>query len=173
MTPAKYRSVIEGDGYLKRCSCLYSCFHNLFLSAPLKMSVTLFEAFEKMGKKQNKEQVPPPAEPEKKKPSSSKQSKKSQPSTTVSQPTHKTLEEAFKAVSNSFIFWLYVKLHGCWGLEFCLESACWRLNHAQSLNRIPLIVTPNDTFNLRLKPNIYKFLLWLSNFLITASDWKV
>ncbi|XP_044024208.1 transmembrane protein 214 [Siniperca chuatsi] len=65
---------------------------------PLKMSETLFDGFEKMGKKQNKEQVPPPAETENKKPSSSKPSKKSHSSNTVTPATHKTLEEAFKAL---------------------------------------------------------------------------
>nr|XP_020459719.1 transmembrane protein 214 isoform X2 [Monopterus albus] len=65
---------------------------------PLKMSETLFDGFEKMGKKQNKEQVPPLAEPQNKKPLSSKPSKKSQSSSTVTPATHKTLEEAFKAL---------------------------------------------------------------------------
>ncbi len=65
------------------------------------MSETLFDGFEKMGKKQNKEQVPPPAEPENKKSSSSKPSKKSHSSNTVTPTTYKTLEEAFKAVSNA------------------------------------------------------------------------
>uniref|UniRef100_A0A7N8XKT6 Transmembrane protein 214 n=1 Tax=Mastacembelus armatus TaxID=205130 RepID=A0A7N8XKT6_9TELE len=67
-------------------------------SAPLKMSETLFDSFEKMGKKQNKEQVPPPADPQNKKPSSSKSSKKSHSSNAVTSSTHKTLEEAFKAL---------------------------------------------------------------------------
>uniref|UniRef100_A0A7N8XZN7 Transmembrane protein 214 n=1 Tax=Mastacembelus armatus TaxID=205130 RepID=A0A7N8XZN7_9TELE len=65
------------------------------------MSETLFDSFEKMGKKQNKEQVPPPADPQNKKPSSSKSSKKSHSSNAVTSSTHKTLEEAFKAVSNT------------------------------------------------------------------------
>lgn len=65
------------------------------------MSETLYDNFEKMGKKQNKEQVPPPAEPENKKPSSSKPSKKSHSSSPVAPVTHKTLEEAFKTVSNA------------------------------------------------------------------------
>lgn len=73
----------------------------LSLSAPLKMSESRFEGFEKMTKKQNKEQVPPPAETESKKPSSSKTPKKANNSNTVSQPTHKNLEEAFKAVSEA------------------------------------------------------------------------
>uniref|UniRef100_A0A3Q3FV15 Transmembrane protein 214 n=1 Tax=Labrus bergylta TaxID=56723 RepID=A0A3Q3FV15_9LABR len=69
------------------------------LVSPLKMSETLYDGFEKMGKKQNKEQVPPPqAEPENKKPSSSKPSKKTPPSNTVAPTTHRTLEEAFKAL---------------------------------------------------------------------------
>uniref|UniRef100_A0A671TYV3 Transmembrane protein 214 n=1 Tax=Sparus aurata TaxID=8175 RepID=A0A671TYV3_SPAAU len=66
--------------------------------APLKMSETLYDSFEKMGKKQNKEQVPPAAEPENKKPSSSKPSKKTPSSSTVTSPAHKSLEEAFKAL---------------------------------------------------------------------------
>ncbi|MEQ2190883.1 hypothetical protein XENOCAPTIV_013814 [Xenoophorus captivus] len=66
----------------------------------MKMSETLFDSFEKVGKKQNKEQVPPPAEPQNKKPSSNKASKKSQPSNTNTPTTHRSLEEAFKAVSN-------------------------------------------------------------------------
>lgn len=65
------------------------------------MSDTLYDGFEKMGKKQNKEQVPPPAEPQNKKPSSSKPSKKSHSSNTLTPATHKSLEEAFKAVSNA------------------------------------------------------------------------
>lgn len=71
----------------------------MFPAAPLKMSETLYDGFEKMGKKQNKEQVPPPAEPESKKPSSNKSTKKHS-SNTASSSTHRTLEEAFKAVSN-------------------------------------------------------------------------
>lgn len=66
------------------------------------MSETLYDGFEKMGNKQNKEQVPPPSEPQNKKPSSSKPSKKSHSSNTATPATHKTLEEAFKAVSNSY-----------------------------------------------------------------------
>lgn len=66
------------------------------------MSETLFEGFEKMGKKQNKEQVPPPAEPQPKKPSANKPAKKTTPiATHTSSPHHKNLEEAFKAVSNT------------------------------------------------------------------------
>ncbi|KAM3603454.1 uncharacterized protein V6R79_022711 [Siganus canaliculatus] len=65
---------------------------------PMKMSETLYDGFEKTGKKQNKEQVPPAAEHENKKPSASKLSKKSQSSAAVSPPTHKTLEDAFKAL---------------------------------------------------------------------------
>ncbi|TNN63011.1 Transmembrane protein 214-B [Liparis tanakae] len=65
---------------------------------PLKMSETLYDTFEKMGKKQNKEQVPPPAESENKKPSSSKASKKSHSSSTVTPTAPKTLEEAFKTL---------------------------------------------------------------------------
>lgn len=70
---------------------------NLHTLPPLKMSETLFEGFEKMAKKQNKEQVPPPAEPQNKKPSVGKQPKKSPPPTTPPSTQHKTLEDAFKA----------------------------------------------------------------------------
>uniref|UniRef100_A0A3Q1K8L6 Uncharacterized protein n=1 Tax=Anabas testudineus TaxID=64144 RepID=A0A3Q1K8L6_ANATE len=70
----------------------------LFPPVPVKMSETLYDGFEKMGKKQNKEQVPPPAEPPNKKPSSNKPSKKSHSSNTATPATHKTLEEAFKAL---------------------------------------------------------------------------
>ncbi|XP_071323505.1 transmembrane protein 214 [Trachinotus anak] len=63
---------------------------------PLKMSESVYDGFEKMGKKQNKEQVPPPAEPQNKKSSSSKPSKKSNSSSTVTPATYKNLEEAFK-----------------------------------------------------------------------------
>ena len=72
-----------------------------FFSAPLKMSETIYDSFEKMAKKQNKEQVPPPAETENKKPSASKPPKKPQPSSPVSHATRKTLEESFKTVSNA------------------------------------------------------------------------
>ncbi|XP_033931345.1 transmembrane protein 214 [Pseudochaenichthys georgianus] len=65
---------------------------------PLKMSETIYDSFEKMAKKQNKEQVPPPAETENKKPSSSKPPRKPQPSSPVSHATRKTLEESFKAL---------------------------------------------------------------------------
>lgn len=60
------------------------------------MSETIYDGFEKMGKKQNKEQVPPPAEAQQKKPNAAKQSKKTPAS---SRPTrYKTLEEAVRAL---------------------------------------------------------------------------
>uniref|UniRef100_A0A3Q4GM81 Transmembrane protein 214 n=1 Tax=Neolamprologus brichardi TaxID=32507 RepID=A0A3Q4GM81_NEOBR len=65
---------------------------------PVKMSESLYDSLEKVGKKQNKEQVPPPSEPQNKKPSSSKPPKKSYSSNTTSPTTYKTLEEAFKAL---------------------------------------------------------------------------
>lgn len=78
------------------------------------MSETLYDGFEKMGKKQNKEQVPPPAEVQNKKPSSNKPSKKSHASNTATPTSHKTLEESFKAVSNThFVLIRSVKLYGC------------------------------------------------------------
>ncbi|XP_046877955.1 transmembrane protein 214 [Hypomesus transpacificus] len=67
---------------------------NLHTLPPLKMSTNVFDGFEKMNKKQNKEQVPPPAEPQHKKPASSKP-KTSTPAPTSTQ--HKTVEDAFKA----------------------------------------------------------------------------
>ncbi|KAG7453909.1 hypothetical protein JOB18_047160 [Solea senegalensis] len=71
---------------------------NLPSRPPLKMSETLFEGFEKMGKKQNKEQVPPPPEPQNKKQPSSKPSKKPHSTNTVTSANFKNLEEAFKAL---------------------------------------------------------------------------
>lgn len=69
-------------------------------AASVKLSETIFEGFEKIGKKQNKEQVPPPAETQQKKLNAAKQSKKSQ-SNSSSKPTrYKKLEEAVKAVSD-------------------------------------------------------------------------
>ncbi|KAL3979515.1 dynein heavy chain, axonemal [Sarotherodon galilaeus] len=65
---------------------------------PVKMSESLYDSVEKVGKKQNKEQVPPPSDPQNKKPSSSKPPKKSHSSNTASPTTYKTLEEAFKAL---------------------------------------------------------------------------
>ncbi|KAM9840451.1 transmembrane protein 214 [Aulostomus maculatus] len=65
---------------------------------PLKMSDNLYEGFEKMGKKQNKEQVPPAADSQNKKSSSSKTTKKSSSSSQLTPSTHKTLEEALKAL---------------------------------------------------------------------------
>ncbi|KAK5852682.1 hypothetical protein PBY51_006532 [Eleginops maclovinus] len=66
---------------------------------PLKMDhETIYDGFEKMAKKQSKEQVPPPAETENKKPASSKPSKKSQSSSPVSHAPRKTLEESFKTL---------------------------------------------------------------------------
>ncbi|XP_032365099.1 transmembrane protein 214, partial [Etheostoma spectabile] len=70
---------------------------NLPSRPPLKTSETLFDGFEKMGKKQNKEQVPPPAEPDTRK-TSSKPPKRSQTSSPVTSATRKTLEDAFKTL---------------------------------------------------------------------------
>ncbi|KAA0720864.1 Transmembrane protein 214-B [Triplophysa tibetana] len=62
------------------------------------ISETIYDGFEKMAKKQNKEQVPPAAETQQKKPNTLKQTKKS-PVNGSSSPTHyKTLEEAVKAL---------------------------------------------------------------------------
>lgn len=65
------------------------------------MSETLYDNFDKLGKKQNKEQVPPAGEPQKKKPSTNKAPKTSSTSNTVTRETHKNLAEAFKAVSKA------------------------------------------------------------------------
>ncbi|KAM8831963.1 transmembrane protein 214 [Spinachia spinachia] len=66
--------------------------------APIVMSETLYDGFEKMAKKRNKEQVPPPVESDNKKPPSSKPPKKPHSSSTAPPPVHKTLEEAFKTL---------------------------------------------------------------------------
>lgn len=77
------------------------------------MSESLYDSVEKVGKKQNKEQVPPPSDPQNKKPSSSKPPKKSHSSNTASPTTYKTLEEAFKAVSKRhFLILADIKLGG-------------------------------------------------------------
>ncbi|XP_061843202.2 transmembrane protein 214 isoform X1 [Nerophis lumbriciformis] len=72
---------------------------------PVRMSETLFESLEKIGKKQNKEQVPPPGEPPNKKSFSLSKPAKKSPSSSSSSPatkaTHKTLEDAFKALDIS------------------------------------------------------------------------
>lgn len=66
------------------------------------MSETVYDGFDKIGKKQNKEQVPPAAEPHnKKKPTTNKASKASNSSNTVTRVTHKNLAEDFKAVSKA------------------------------------------------------------------------
>ncbi|XP_062267900.1 transmembrane protein 214-A-like [Platichthys flesus] len=74
------------------------CESNQTSRGPSILSETVYDNFEKMVKKQNKEQVPPAAEPQTKKPATSKPPKKSNPSNTVAAPTHKNLEEAFKAL---------------------------------------------------------------------------
>lgn len=74
-----------------------------FLSVPIKMSETVYDAFDKIAKKQNKEQVPPAAEQHKKKPSANKASKTSTSSSAVTRPTPKNLAEAFKAVSKASV----------------------------------------------------------------------
>lgn len=62
------------------------------------MSETIYDGFEKMAKKQNKEQVPPAAEPQQKKPNTGKQTKKPPASESSSQIHYRTLEEAVKAL---------------------------------------------------------------------------
>lgn len=71
---------------------------------PIKMSETLYDGFDKIAKKQNKEQVPPAAEPHNaKKTSTSKESNMATSNNKVTQATHKNLAEAFKAVSKAHI----------------------------------------------------------------------
>ncbi|KAG7460797.1 hypothetical protein MATL_G00202680 [Megalops atlanticus] len=73
-------------------------------ASPLKMSETIFEGFEKIAKKQNKEQVPPAPSPEQqqKKASAGKQHKKSSANGSGQSPAQfKTLEEAVKALDIS------------------------------------------------------------------------
>ncbi|XP_019746549.1 transmembrane protein 214 isoform X1 [Hippocampus comes] len=70
---------------------------NLPSRQPSVMSDTLFEAFEKISKQQNKEQVPP-SQPQNKKSSSTKSSKKLSPKSAPTTATHRTLQEAFKAL---------------------------------------------------------------------------
>ncbi|XP_030638051.1 transmembrane protein 214 [Chanos chanos] len=67
-------------------------------SPSIKMSETVFESFEKLGKKQNKEQVPPPPSPQQKKLNAGKQPKKSPSSSSAKQGRYKSLEEAVKAL---------------------------------------------------------------------------
>lgn len=106
------------------------------------MSETLYDGFDKLGKKQNKEQVPPAGEPHnKKKPSSNKASKTSSTSNTVTRETHKNLAEAFKAVSKAGFspllplllanFILFIKSSGCLSQRIpfdddCLYNGLWR-----------------------------------------------
>ncbi|XP_030201339.1 transmembrane protein 214 isoform X1 [Gadus morhua] len=76
---------------------------NLFTRPPPIISETLYDNFEKMAKKQNKEQMPPAtAESQNKKPPMGKPSKKASPLNSP-QPTsaHKNLEAAFKTLDVS------------------------------------------------------------------------
>uniref|UniRef100_A0AAY4CJJ4 Transmembrane protein 214 n=1 Tax=Denticeps clupeoides TaxID=299321 RepID=A0AAY4CJJ4_9TELE len=68
---------------------------------PVKMSESIFESFEKIAKKQNKEQVPPVSEAPQKKQNQGKPNKKP-PSSNPPKPSHfKSLEEAMKALDVS------------------------------------------------------------------------
>uniref|UniRef100_A0A673HN90 Transmembrane protein 214 n=1 Tax=Sinocyclocheilus rhinocerous TaxID=307959 RepID=A0A673HN90_9TELE len=62
------------------------------------LSETIFDGFEKMGKKQNKEQVPPPIETQQKKPNAAKQTKKPPANSSGKPARYKTLEEAVRAL---------------------------------------------------------------------------
>lgn len=110
---------------------------NLLFSppVPIKMSETLYDSFDKLGKKQNKEQVPPAGEPHnKKKPSANKASKTSSTSNTVTRETHKNLAEAFKAVSKAEFspllplllanFILFIKSSGCLSQRIPFDDDC-------------------------------------------------
>lgn len=73
----------------------------VFTAAPIQTTTTLYErGFEKIMKKQNKEQVPPPAV-EPKKPGNKKQTKKvaTLANQNQKQGRFRSLEEALKAVS--------------------------------------------------------------------------
>lgn len=74
-----------------------------FLSAPIATTDTIFElGFERVLKKQNKEQVPPPVAPEQqhRKQHAAKSAKKPSVNATVVKPGKcRSLEEALKAVS--------------------------------------------------------------------------
>uniref|UniRef100_A0A673HNU4 Transmembrane protein 214 n=1 Tax=Sinocyclocheilus rhinocerous TaxID=307959 RepID=A0A673HNU4_9TELE len=61
-------------------------------------TLTIFDGFEKMGKKQNKEQVPPPIETQQKKPNAAKQTKKPPANSSGKPARYKTLEEAVRAL---------------------------------------------------------------------------
>ncbi|CAF95460.1 unnamed protein product, partial [Tetraodon nigroviridis] len=66
---------------------------------PIKMSEPLFNGFDRIGKKQNKEQVPPATEPHHpRKAPAPREAKASAPSSRVTSGTHKNLAEAFKAL---------------------------------------------------------------------------
>uniref|UniRef100_A0A6Q2YGB0 Transmembrane protein 214 n=1 Tax=Esox lucius TaxID=8010 RepID=A0A6Q2YGB0_ESOLU len=75
-------------------------YYHIIYDTPLVTSDTLFEGFEKMGKKHNKEQVPP-AESSNKKSSAGKQKPKAPLSSSPTHGAHKTLEEAFNALNVS------------------------------------------------------------------------
>uniref|UniRef100_A0AAY4CU90 Transmembrane protein 214 n=1 Tax=Denticeps clupeoides TaxID=299321 RepID=A0AAY4CU90_9TELE len=81
---------------------LSSNFNGLMaLTDPVKMSESIFESFEKIAKKQNKEQVPPVSEAPQKKQNQGKPNKKP-PSSNPPKPSHfKSLEEAMKALDVS------------------------------------------------------------------------
>lgn len=111
------------------------------ITEPVKMSETKFESLEKMGKKQNKEQVPPPAETQQKKLNAAKQSKKSQ-SSSSSKPTHyKTLEDAIKAVSAVHVTMHIVLCTVCVCIyTHCVSSSlCGRLYFSPFLFQLDLV----------------------------------
>uniref|UniRef100_A0A8C4ARD0 Transmembrane protein 214 n=1 Tax=Denticeps clupeoides TaxID=299321 RepID=A0A8C4ARD0_9TELE len=85
-----------------RALMLSSNFNGLMaLTDPVKMSESIFESFEKIAKKQNKEQVPPVSEAPQKKQNQGKPNKKP-PSSNPPKPSHfKSLEEAMKALDVS------------------------------------------------------------------------
>lgn len=69
---------------------------------PIKVSETLFSGFDRVAKKQNKEQVPPAAEPHNpRKGSAPREAKASASSSRAPSGTPKNLAEAFRAVSNT------------------------------------------------------------------------
>ncbi|KAG5277384.1 hypothetical protein AALO_G00116900 [Alosa alosa] len=69
-------------------------------SAPIKTTETIYEGFEKIGKKQNKEQVPPAPEPQQKKVKDGKQAKRS-PTSSPKPSRYRSLEEAVRGLNVS------------------------------------------------------------------------
>ncbi|XP_039604247.1 transmembrane protein 214 [Polypterus senegalus] len=94
----KMQNVKKGDGGRKALT--EANMPKLYPSSPLKTSQTIFERFEKIGKKQNKEQVPPASfEQQQKKRNAGKMNKKPYSNENGQRSgKFKSLQEAFKAL---------------------------------------------------------------------------